>query len=87
MFANIFGMVWEALDIIHTDMSFDTKHRSETAGLLISIQTKQFLATAVLLNEISTLTGPLSCYLQSIDTALSRAMNIIDVPIAALEKM
>ena len=39
--------ILEALDIVHTDTSFDTKHRSEAAGLLISIQIKQFLATAL----------------------------------------
>ena len=79
--------ILEALDIVHTDTSFDTKHRSEAAGLLISIQTKQFLATALLFSEIFAITGPLSRYLQSIDNDLSKAMNMIDVSIASLEKM
>ena len=76
-FLDRYESILEALDIVHTDMSFDIKHRSEAAGLLISIQTKQFLATALLFSEIFAITGPLSRYLQSIDNDLSRAMNMI----------
>ena len=86
-FMDRYESILEALDIVHTDTSFDTKHRSEAAGLLISIQTKQFLATPLLFSEIFAITGPLSCYLQSIDNYLSRAMNMIDVSIASLEKI
>ena len=85
-FLERYESILEALDIVHTDTSFDAKHRSEAAGLLISIQTKQFLATALLFSEIFAITGPPSRYLQSIDNDLSRAMNMIDVQLRLLKK-
>ena len=52
---------------MQTELSFDLKHRSEAAGLLSSIQTREFMATAFLFNEIFAKTGPLSRNLQSVN--------------------
>ncbi|KAL5494520.1 hypothetical protein EMCRGX_G015870, partial [Ephydatia muelleri] len=75
------------LNQIQTDVSFDLKHRSEAAGLLSSIQTREFLATAFLFQEIFAKTGPLSRYLQSVNMDYAKALAMIDSVIASLERM
>ena len=86
-FLERFECVLEALNRIQADISFESKLRSDAAGLLSSIQTKQFLATAFLFCEVFAHTGPLSRYLQGIDVDLSKALNIIDCVIASLDEM
>ncbi|KAL5517959.1 hypothetical protein EMCRGX_G003613, partial [Ephydatia muelleri] len=75
------------LNQIQTEVSFDLKHRSEAAGLLSSIQTREFLATAFLFQEIFAKTGPLSRYLQSVNMDYAKALAMIDSVIASLERM
>ena len=60
------AFILQTLDQIQTELSFDLKHRSEAAGLLSSIQTREFMATA-LFKEVFAKTGPLSRYLQSVN--------------------
>ena len=49
-----------SLERIQDDTTFDGKQRSEAAGLLLSINTKQFLATLYLFHEVFGHTGLLS---------------------------
>ena len=41
-----------SLERIQDDTTFDGKQRSDTVGLLLSINTKQFLATLYLFHEV-----------------------------------
>ena len=86
-FLERFECVLEALNRIQADVSFESKLRSDAAGLLSSIQTKQFLATAFLFREVFALTGPLSRYLQGIYIDLSKALFMIDCVISSLDEM
>ena len=72
-------------DQIQTELSFDLKVRSEAAGLLSSIQTREFMATTFLFKEVFAKTGPLSRYLQSVNMDYAKALALIDSVIASLE--
>ena len=86
-FLERYECILQTLDQIQTELSFDLKHRSEAAGLLSSIQTREFMATAFLFNEIFAKTGPLSRYLQSVNMDYAKALALIDSVIASLEGM
>lgn len=75
------------LEMIQNDSTFDNKQRSEAAGLLISINTKQFLATLFLFHEIFTRTGPLNRYLQNVNIDFSKALTMIESVLSSLELM
>ena len=74
------------LERIQDDTTFD---RSEAAGLLLSINTKQFLATLYLFHVIEVFghTGPLSRYLQSTHADFSNAMTMVNAVVTSLEQM
>ena len=76
-----------SLERIQDDTTFDGKQRSEAAGLLLSINTKQFLATLYLFHEVFGRTGPLSRYLQSTHTDFSNAMTMVNAVVTSLEQM
>ena len=75
------------LEMIQNDSTFDNKQRSEAAGLLVSINTKQFLATLFLFREIFAHTGPLSRYLQTVNIDFSKALTMIECVSSSLELM
>ena len=68
-------------------ISFESKLRSDAAGLMSSIQTKQVLAAAFLFRAIFARTGPLSHYLQGIDVDFSKALSMTDCVISSLDEM
>ena len=76
-----------SLERIQDDTTFDGKQRSEAAGLLLSINTKQFLATLYLFHEVFGHTGPLSRYLQSTHADFSNAMTMVNAVVTSLEQM
>ena len=51
-FLERYECILQILDQIQTELSFDLKHRSEAAGLLSSIQTREFIASAFLCKEV-----------------------------------
>ena len=55
--------------------------------MLLSINTKQFLATLYLFHEVFGHTGPLSCYLQSTHADFSNAMTMVNAVVMSLEQM
>ena len=59
-FLERYECILQTLDQIQTELLFDLKHRLEAAGLLSSIQTREFMATAFLFREVFAKTGPLS---------------------------
>ena len=75
------------LDKIRKDNTFDTKHRSDATGLLSSINTKQFMATMYLFQEIFVVTGPLSRYLQTVNMDICNALVMVQSAIDSLEKI
>ena len=85
-FLERYECILQTLDQIQTELSFDLKHRSKAAGLLSSIQTREFMATA-LFKEVFAKTGPLSRYLQSVNMDYAKALALIDSVIASLEGM
>ena len=72
---------------IKASSAFEVKLRGKADGLLTSIKTRQFMATAFLFREIFTVTGPLSRYLQTVDIDFSKAVPMIDSAITSLQKM
>ena len=74
------------LDKIQMDNTFDTKHRSDATGFLSSINTKQFMATMYLFQEIFVVTGPLSRYLQTVNMDICIALAMVQSAIDSLEK-
>eukprot|EP00731_Ephydatia_muelleri_P024343 Em0016g614a len=75
------------LDKIRMDNTFDTKHRSDATGLLPSVNTKQFMATMYLFQEIFVVTGPLSRYLQTVNMDICNALVMVQSAIDSLEKI
>ena len=65
--------------------AFEVKLRGKAGGLLTSIQTRQFMASAFLFEEIFSVTGSLSRYLQTVD--LSKAVLMINSGITSLQKI
>lgn len=82
-----YDCVIQTLQQIVTGTSFNYKQRAEASGLLCSMQTKQFLATAYLFKRIFEVTGPLSRYLQAVDMDLSKAFAMVDTAISSLQEM
>ena len=72
---------------IKTSSAFEVKLRGRADGLLTSIQTRQFMATAFFFREIFAVTGPLSRYLQTVDIDFSNAVPMIDSAVTSLQKM
>ena len=87
VFLDRYESVEEALEAVANDISFDADKRTKAAGLLENIETKQFLATAVLFNEIFQHTGPLSPYLQSTTIDFGKALAMIDGTIDQLQRL
>ena len=63
-FIDRYESVTSVLEEISGNTSFKSETRVTATGLLDAFQTKQFIATAYLLREIFTTTGPLSRQLQ-----------------------
>ena len=87
VFLDRYDSVEEALEAVAHDTSFDADKRTKAAGLLEKIETKEFLATAVLFNEIFQHTGPLSRYLQSTTIDFGKALAMIDGTIDQLQRL
>ena len=75
------------LDKIQMDNPFDTKHRADATGLLSSINTKQFIATMYLFQEIFVVPRPLSRYLQTVNIDICNALAMMQSAINSFEKM
>ena len=67
-----------SLERIQDDTTFDGKQRSDAAGLLLSINTEQFLATLYWFHEVFGYNGPLSHCLQSTHANFSNSMTMVN---------
>ena len=77
------------LEMIQNDSTFDNKQRSEAAGLLVSINTKQFLAIpcSSFAKYLHTRDHALSRYLQTVNIDFSKALTMIECVSSSLELM
>ena len=87
VFLERYDSVVVTLDTVAGNNSFESDQRTKAAGILDLIETKQFLATAMLFKEIFAFTGPLSRYLQSTAIDFGEALAMVDNTIVQLEKL
>lgn len=87
VFLERYDSVVVTLDTVAGNNSFESDQRTKATGILDLIETKQFLATAMLFKEIFAFTGPLSRYLQSIVIDFGKALAMVDNTIVQLERL
>lgn len=82
-----YDCILSVLETVAFDAAFEGNPRKTGAGLLTTIQTKQFLATAYLFREIFASTGPLSRYLQRVDVDFGKALGMVESAIDELNEL
>ena len=87
VFLHRYTSILETLENVSGSDHFEGKARSDAAGLLSSVTSMQFLATACLFQEIFALTGPLSRYLQGVELDVFRALQMVDGVVDRLRSM
>ena len=76
-----------SLEKIKASSAFEAKLRGKADGLLTSIQTRQFMATAFLCREKFAVAGPFSRYLLNVHFDFPKAVPMIDSVFTSLRKM
>jgi hypothetical protein len=87
VFLHRYTSILETLENVSGSDHFEGKARSDAAGLLSSVTSMQFLATACLFQEIFALTGHLSRYLQGVELDVFRALQMVDGVVDRLRSM
>ncbi|XP_046855188.1 uncharacterized protein LOC124448235 [Xenia sp. Carnegie-2017] len=80
-----FECIMRELQKVAEERSFTESQRATANGLQAAFQTKQFVATACLFQEIFGITGPLSRYLQSVNAEFGKAMDMVDSSISRIQ--
>ena len=82
-----FDSILETLEHVKDDPTYQVKQRADAAGITTIMHSKEFLATALLFKQIFVHTGPLSCYLQSVNIDIMKALEMVDAVTDEIGKM